>query len=79
MNINEYEIYFEVYGKKMKVKVSAQTEKDAKQKVKDKIIFHKIEVDNSVEGIIEKIKIINDSMDIHLNKMKEKLNNIDES
>lgn len=36
-----YIVYFEIYGKKMKVKVLAGSMTEAQQKVKGKIIFHK--------------------------------------
>lgn len=35
-------IYFELYGKKMKTTVLAYNETDAKKVVQEKIIFHKI-------------------------------------
>lgn len=41
--MKEYEIYFEVFGKKMKTKVYAENEENAKQKVLSKVIFHKVE------------------------------------
>jgi hypothetical protein len=39
-----YKVYFEVYGKKMKTIVPAKSEQSAKDWVKDRIIFHKIEI-----------------------------------
>lgn len=41
--MNEYTIYFEIYGKKMKTKVLANTKEEAKEIIRSKIIFHKIE------------------------------------
>jgi hypothetical protein len=41
--MKKYEIYFELFGKKMKTTITAPTKDVAKQIVKDKIIFHKIE------------------------------------
>ena len=35
-------IFFEIYGKKLKVHIEEETEEKAKQKVLDAIIFHKI-------------------------------------
>jgi uncharacterized lipoprotein YehR (DUF1307 family) len=43
----KYTVYFELYGKKMKTEVYAKDSVDAKKVIKDKIIFHKIEADNS--------------------------------
>ena len=37
-----YNVYFEIFGKKMKASIEAKTREEAYQKVKDKIIFHKI-------------------------------------
>ena len=50
--MNKYHVYFEIYGKKMKATVEATSFKDAKDKVKDKIIFHKVEpVDDFFEHL----------------------------
>ena len=40
--MKEYEIYFELFGKKLKTKVTAKSEVEAKEKIKSKIIFHKV-------------------------------------
>jgi hypothetical protein len=40
--IMKYDVYFEIYGKKMRATVQAETMTEAKQKVTNKIIFHKI-------------------------------------
>ena len=40
--MNNYMIFFEIYGKKLKVHIEEETEEKAKQKVLDAIIFHKI-------------------------------------
>ena len=37
-----YTVYLEIFGKKMKTKIYADSIADAEQKVKDKIKFHKI-------------------------------------
>jgi hypothetical protein len=39
----KYTVYFELYGKKMKTIVNAKSEHEAKELVKSKIIFHRIE------------------------------------
>ena len=46
-NLRKYTVYFELYGKKMRVKVLAESEHDAKQVVKSDIKFHKIEYDKN--------------------------------
>ena len=43
-----YTVYFEIYGKKMKATIEANSEKEAKELIKNKIKFHKIE-DNKVD------------------------------
>lgn len=45
---NMYTVYFEIYGKKMKATIEANSEKEAKELIKNKIKFHKIE-DNNVD------------------------------
>lgn len=37
-----YKVYFQLYGKKMKINIDADTQEEAKQKIKDSIIFDKI-------------------------------------
>ena len=44
-----YSVYFEIYGKKMKAKILAESMTDAQQKVKDKIIFHKTVIEEKDE------------------------------
>lgn len=41
--MNYYWVYFEIYGKKMKVKIKANNANYAKELVRNKIIFHKVE------------------------------------
>lgn len=43
----KYTVYFELYGKKMKTVIDARDTIEAKNIIKDKIIFHKIEADKS--------------------------------
>lgn len=38
----EYEVYFEIFGKKMKTTITSPDKKGIKKIIKDKIIFHKI-------------------------------------
>lgn len=37
-----YDVYFEIYGKKLKTHVVAKNENEAKEFIKNKIVFHKI-------------------------------------
>lgn len=41
--MRNFDVYFELYGKKMKARVMAENENDAKKEVEKKIIFHKVE------------------------------------
>lgn len=41
-----YTVYFEIFGKKMKTRVLSESREKAKEVVKSKIVFHKIESDN---------------------------------
>ena len=38
----QYRVFFEICGKKIQVVIEAESAKDAKAKIRDKIIFHKI-------------------------------------
>lgn len=45
----KYEVFFEIFGKKMKTTIEANNPKDAEYLVRGKIIFHKVEIkDNAV-------------------------------
>ena len=64
MSTKNYIVYFEIYGKKMKAKVLAESMTEVQQKVKDKIIFHKTMIEEKdefnqamdvIDGIILKI------------------------
>jgi len=43
--MKKYIVYFEIFGKKMKTKILAESKEKAEQQVKDKIIFHKVVID----------------------------------
>jgi hypothetical protein len=45
--MREYTVYFDCFGKKMKTKVLAKSDADAKQQVIDKIVFVKVESEKS--------------------------------
>lgn len=44
--MKNYTLYFEVFGKKMKTQVMAESEEKAKEAIKNKIVFHKVEKSN---------------------------------
>jgi 1-deoxy-D-xylulose 5-phosphate reductoisomerase len=46
-----FTVYFEIYGKKMKTSVEANNKEHAKQIIKDKIQFHKI--NNTLEELVD--------------------------
>lgn len=50
--MTEYKIYFELYGKKMQTVIKADNKEQAKEKIKSKIIFHRIEESNSDENFM---------------------------
>lgn len=41
--MNEYKVYFEIFGKKMVTTIWADSREKAKEIVRSKIIFHKID------------------------------------
>lgn len=58
-----FTVYFEIFGKKMKTTVLAESKTAAEQQVKDQIIFHKTvekkdDSFNETMNIFEKIKDI---------------------
>ncbi len=65
--MKNYEVWFEVFGKKMKTTVTAENKVDAKIKVSEKIKFHKIE--------IKKEDVFNDCVDM-LDGMNNFLTNL---
>lgn len=40
--MKNFDVYFEIYGKKLKTTVLAENEERAKEIVRNKIIFHKV-------------------------------------
>jgi hypothetical protein len=40
--MKEFKVYFEIFGKKMVTEVEANSAAEARQKVIDKMIFHKV-------------------------------------
>lgn len=41
-----FTVYFSIFGRKMKHTLKADTELEARMLIRDKIIFHKIEIEN---------------------------------
>ncbi len=67
--MKEYEIYFEIFGKKMRTKLDAESIEDAKLELFNKITFHKVV---SVDGKQDEPKSYNnlfDSNDSFINIM----------
>lgn len=54
----EYDVYFELYGKKMKASIKANSYYEAMEAVKNKIIFHKLEIKQE-KPLQEKITVKN--------------------
>ena len=46
-----YEVLFELFGKKMKTKITASSKVEAKQKIFNKVIFHKITESEDIDVI----------------------------
>lgn len=42
MSEKNHIVFFELYGKKMMTTILAYNQEDAKQRIKDRIIFHKV-------------------------------------
>ena len=60
--MRNFDVYFELYGKKMKARVMAENENDAKKEVEKKIIFHKVE--KQKEEFNESMDILNKFLNI---------------
>lgn len=44
--MKKYMVYFEFFGRKMKIEVIAENEQEAKDQIKDRLIFHRIDIEN---------------------------------
>ena len=40
--MKNYDVYFEIYGKRLKTTILAENEEKAKEIVRNKIVFHKV-------------------------------------
>lgn len=61
--MKNYTVYFELFGKKLKTTVLAESEADAKRHIIDKITWHKVEVSESDE-FNQSIEILDQIIDI---------------
>jgi len=46
--MKNFVVFFEIFGKRMKTTVRAKTEKEAKDIVAKRIIFHKVEIEEEI-------------------------------
>lgn len=60
--MRNFDVYFEIYGRKMKAVIMAENEEKAKDALKEKIRFHKIVKSKDEFNLC--IDIINDAIDI---------------
>jgi hypothetical protein len=58
MSGSAYTVYFELYGKKMKTVVVAASTEHAKQIVKDKVVFYKVEKKGNEQDVVDLFKNI---------------------
>lgn len=63
MNERNFTVYFEMYGRKMKTNVIAKSTDEAKRKVSERLIFHKIEITPNDE-FNKAMNIMDDFMNI---------------
>jgi hypothetical protein len=50
--MKQYIVYFEIYGKKLKTTIRAESEGHAKETIRNKIIFYKVKLDNDPEDYV---------------------------
>ncbi|PRY90602.1 hypothetical protein [Mongoliibacter ruber] len=75
--LQEYEVYFEFFGKKMKSKVLANSIEQAKEQILDKVNFHKVEAakDSELNDAINGMNEVIDALQ-SLKELKEKLDTL---
>lgn len=66
--MRNFTVYFEIYGKKMKATVLAESEEKAKKSIQDKIIFHKVEKAN--EEFNKSMDLMDDMLNFLDNKVR---------
>lgn len=61
--MKKYKVYFELFGKKMRTVVEAESEWYAKDEICDSIIFHKVElidgVNDTVNDVVNDVNVKN--------------------
>ena len=67
--MKNYTVYFEIYRKKMKVKILAESVSEAREKLRNKIVFHKIIMENN-DLFNQATDKCNDIMDLIQGKKK---------
>lgn len=67
--MKNYDVYFEIFGKKMKTTILAETMTEAKQKVINKIKWHKV-VETPQDEFNQSIDMLDDIIDILGGKKK---------
>lgn len=67
--MKNYDVYFEIFGKKMKTTIPAETMTEAKQKVINKIKWHKV-VETPQDEFNQSIDMLDDIIDILGGKKK---------
>ncbi len=60
--MRNYDVYFEVFGKKIKTRLLAENEEQAKKQVLDNIVFHKVE--KPIEEFNKCMDILDKTIDI---------------
>lgn len=50
-DMSDFKVYFEIYGKKLMKRISADSKYQAREKIKNDIVFHKIVVSNDVDEV----------------------------
>ena len=67
--MKNYDVYFEIFGKKMKTTILAETMTEAKEKIINKIIFHKV-TEKPQDEFNQSIDMLEDIIDILGGKKK---------
>jgi|GEM_PF-1593282 len=70
MTINNYNVYFEIFNKKLKTTILAESEEKAKQAILNNVIFHKIVIDNK-DSLKQTMDTFDNIMDILKIKKKK--------
>lgn len=67
--MKEFRVYFDLFGKKMVATVSAKNEDEAKEIIRSKIKFHKIETGTSKDFPTKEFDAIFENMDKLMKKI----------